>query len=256
MSPLVLATRQGDLAEIRLNRPERHNSLTPPLMDAFNAALAPLRATPPLMLLLTANGRSFSTGGDIRGFLDTPRGERHAYARGLVGALHRGILDLIDLPCPVVARVQGPVTGGSVGFVLAADLVVMAEPAFIAPYYSEVGFSPDGGWTALMPERIGARRTGAIQMLNRHVSAREALELGLADQVSAPEALDETVARIVRTLAEKSPTSLAATKALLWPVERRRRVEEGLERELALFLDHIERGSTEAGMKRFLEARA
>ncbi|MCA1951844.1 MAG: enoyl-CoA hydratase/isomerase family protein, partial [Hyphomicrobiales bacterium] len=180
--PLVLLERADDVARLTLNRPGRHNSLVPPLIEAMEARLADLAAAPPRVLVLTGAGRSFSTGGDLRGFLETPRHARRAYAEQLVGGLHRVILALARLPMPVVARVQGPVTGGSLGLVLSADLVVMVETAFIAPYYVEVGFAPDGGWTALLPERVGAARALAIQLLNRRIDAAEARALGLAHE--------------------------------------------------------------------------
>lgn len=254
--PLVLSERQGEVARITLNRSERHNSLVPDLLDALNAALDQLLADPPRVLVLAGAGRSFSTGGDVRAFAAVPGRSRRRYSEHLVGALNAAILKLVDLPCPVVARVQGAATGGSVGFVLASDIVIMAREAFIAPYYVDVGFSPDGGWTALLPERIGPARAAEIQMLNRHIEAAEALALGLATRVVAAQTLDAEVEALVTLLCSKSPVSLAATKALLWSSERRARLVTGLSRENTVFAETIRRPETEAGMLRFLEKPA
>ena len=208
------------------------------------------------LMVLAGAGRSFSTGGDVRAFAEVPRGERRDYAAGLVGALNAAILKLVALPCPVVVRVQGPVTGGSAGFLFAADLVVMAKEAFLQPWYVDVGFSPDGGWTALLPERIGATRAGEIQMLNQRLDAERARALGLASLVCDAHDLDFALKTVLSRLLGKSPESLAATKALLWPPERRAALAAGLARELESFLDHIDRPETEAGMQRFLEKGA
>lgn len=256
MSDLVLLAREGDVARVTLNRPERHNSLVPDLMEALGAALDALAAAPPRVVVLAGAGRSFSTGGDVRGFLDVPRNGRRAYAERLVGALNAAILRLVALPCPVVARVQGPVTGGSAGFVFAADVVVMAKEAFLQPYYVDVGFSPDGGWTALLPERIGAARAGEIQMLNQRLDAERARALGLASLVCDGHDLDFALKAAVARLLGKSPASLAATKALLWPPGRRAALAAGLARELESFLALIDQPETEAGMHRFLEKGA
>jgi 2-(1,2-epoxy-1,2-dihydrophenyl)acetyl-CoA isomerase len=253
---LVLLDREGDVARVTLNRPERHNSLVPELMEALNAALDALLAAPPRVLVLAGSGRSFSTGGDVRAFADVLRSERRAYAAHLVGALNAAILKLVVLPCPVVARVHGAVTGGSAGFLFAADLVVMAKEAFLQPFYVDVGFSPDGGWTALLPERIGAARAGEIQMLNQRLDAERARALGLASLVCDAQDLDLALKTAVSRLLGKSPESLAATKALLWHFERRAALAAGLTRELESFLDHIDRPETEAGMQRFLEKGA
>ncbi|MFN3483624.1 enoyl-CoA hydratase/isomerase family protein [Rhabdaerophilum calidifontis] len=254
--PLVLLERADDVARLTLNRPGRHNSLVPPLIEAMEARLADLAAAPPRVLVLTGAGRSFSTGGDLRGFLETPRHARRAYAEQLVGGLHRVILALARLPMPVVARVQGPVTGGSLGLVLSADLVVMVETAFIAPYYVEVGFAPDGGWTALLPERVGAARALAIQLLNRRIDAAEARALGLAHESVPAGGIDAAVEALVTALLAKSAGSLAATKALIWPERRLAALRDRLDAELAGFLARIDTPETEARIRSFLEMPA
>lgn len=250
--PLALCAIADGVARITLNRPARHNSLVPALMADVNAALDTVEAADVFALVLAANGRSFSTGGDIAGFAAVPRSQRRAYADALVGALHRAILRLLALPCPVIARVHGPVTGGSCGLVFAADLVAMAPPAFIASYYADVGFGPDGGWTALLPERIGAARAAEILLLNRTIGPEAAMELGLASVACEDEALDRQVDSWLDTLRGKDRGTLRAAKALLMPPARLDAIRSGLERERARFLDLVDTPAAEAGMARFL----
>jgi 2-(1,2-epoxy-1,2-dihydrophenyl)acetyl-CoA isomerase len=247
-----VATRDG-IARITLARPARHNALVPDLIDGVLAALDAVAAADPVALVLAAEGASFSTGGDVAGFLAVPRGQRRGYADRLVGGLHEAILRLIDLPCPVVVRLQGPVTGGSVGFVLAADLAAMVDTAFLAPWYVVVGFSPDGGWTALLPERIGPARAGAIQMLNRRIGAVEAERLGLVTASVPAGELDPTLDGWLAALAGADRDSILATRRLLMPPDRRDRIAAGLAREKAMFLERIDSEAVEARMRRFLE---
>lgn len=254
--PLIVLARAGVTATLTLNRPARHNALVPDLLDELNAALARLAADPPACLVLRGAGRSFSTGGDVAAFATLPRGARRRYAEGLVGGLNTAILGLVDLPCPVIVRLHGPVTGGSCGLVFASDLVAMGPRAFLQPYYVDVGFSPDGGWTALLPDRIGAARASAIQMLNRRIGPDEALSLGLVQTVADEAKLDAAIDAWTSTLAGKVGPSLSATRALLTPPERRRTIADGLERERRRFLDLIETDETEAGMVRFLARSA
>ncbi|MCA0401568.1 MAG: enoyl-CoA hydratase/isomerase family protein [Proteobacteria bacterium] len=255
-SSLVLQARHDNVATLSLNRPERHNSLVPALIEEFHAALDLLQRDPPALVVLAGTGRSFSTGGDIAGFLEHKGEDRRAYAAQLVGGLHEAILRLVGLPMPVIGRVQGIATGGALGLVLAADLVAMAEDASFAPFYSEMGFSPDGGWTAMLPERIGPARAGAIQMLNSRVSAAEALALGLVNSVVPLQELDSEIARLVASLRRKSPQSLAATKSLLWSEDRLARLRAGLARERDMFLTMIETREAEIRMEAFLGRRA
>lgn len=250
--PLVLVDVTDGVARVTLNRPQRHNSLVPELIVQLNNALAEVRERDFIALVLAGAGKSFSTGGDVAGFHAVPRGERRAYADALVGGLHAAILALVDMPMPVIVRVQGPVTGGSLGLVLAADLTAISSSAFIAPYYVEVGFSPDGGWTAMLPERIGAARARAIQLLNRHVSPDEAVALGLATEVVAAERIDSLIDGWIAALRTKVGSSVRVTRDLLMPPEQRAEIAARLERERKRFLDEIESDAVEAGMAKFL----
>ncbi|MCZ0735270.1 enoyl-CoA hydratase/isomerase family protein [Phreatobacter sp. AB_2022a] len=254
--PLVQLAVEDRVARVTLARPERHNALVPELLDALDAALADCARHDLAALVLAADGRSFSTGGDVAAFAAQPRGKRRSYAGALIGTLNSVILRLLDLPCPVIAAVQGPVTGGSCGLIFAADLVAMAPRAFLQPYYVDVGFAPDGGWTALLPERIGLAQAAAIQLLNRRIGPDEALALGLATAVVTADALEATVETWLAALRGKVGPSLAATRALLTPPARRAAIADGLARERDRFLALIETDATEAGMARFLSRAA
>lgn len=247
------------VALIALDRPERHNALVPELLTRLRWRLADAAAAHARALVLTGAGASFSTGGDIAGFL-AHAGDAAAlrtYAGEIVGLLNAAILDLAAFPAPVIARLNGPVTGGAAGLMLAADLVAMSRAAFIQPYYAEVGFAPDGGWTALLPERIGAARALEVQYLNRRIGADEALALGLATEIAETgQALDGLVAGWCREMADKRFATLAATRALVWDAARRAELAARLEAERARFIDLVARPETIAGMERFLAGRA
>lgn len=250
MDTLVCFDEADGVVTLTLNRPERHNALVPELMAALLEALARAAAARPAALVLRGAGRSFSSGGDVGRFHDTPRGERRAYAHGLVGALNEAILALLGLPCPTVAAVHGVVTGGSVGLVLACDIAVGAPRASFAPWYTAVGYSPDGGWTALMPGRIGRARALDIQLLNRRVDADEAHRLGLLQHLVQEAALDEALAQVTGTLRQAKPASVRHTLALMRPA--RDRVAAALEAEREHFLEQIETDEADAGMAVFL----
>ncbi|WP_209424867.1 enoyl-CoA hydratase/isomerase family protein [Pararhodobacter sp. SW119] len=242
----VLFDQRDGVAVLTLNRPDRSNALTDDLLDALHTALD--RLNDPRALVLRGAGRHFSTGGDVARFAaEVAAGTGRAYADHVVGGLNRAILRLAALPCPVIAQVKGALTGGALGLVLAADLVAMDRTAFIQPYYVRVGFAPDGGWTAMLPARIGAARARAIQLLNTRLSAAEALQLNLAQSVS-----DDPGAVVDTWLAQlegKDAGAMAATKRLLAPAD----LEAGLEAERRAFLARIETPEVRAGMQRFLD---
>jgi 2-(1,2-epoxy-1,2-dihydrophenyl)acetyl-CoA isomerase len=250
--PLVLLEISDGVARVTLNRPQRHNSLVPELIAQLNDALAEVRKHDLVALTLAGTGKSFSTGGDVAAFHAVPRGKRRAYAETLVGGLHAAIMALIDMPMPVIARVHGSVTGGSLGLVLAADLAAISSSAFIAPYYVEVGFSPDGGWTAMLPERIGVARTREIQILNRRITPDTAVRYGIATEAVAPERIDQVIGGWIASLRTKARSSVRATRELLTPPERKAEIAGKLSRELDRFLDEIESDEAEAAMAKFL----
>ncbi|WP_423836708.1 enoyl-CoA hydratase-related protein [Stutzerimonas stutzeri] len=83
---------------------------------------------------MDAAGTSFFTGGDVAGLYDTPRADRHTYASTVAGTLNKVIGQLLELPVPTITAVHGMVTGGSIGLVLASDIVVAGPKASFAPW--------------------------------------------------------------------------------------------------------------------------
>ncbi|HEY3364985.1 MAG TPA: enoyl-CoA hydratase/isomerase family protein [Symbiobacteriaceae bacterium] len=205
----------GPVGVITLNRPQRHNSLVPEFLAEFLAGVATLRERKELRaMVLQGNGRSFSTGGDVRAFHEH-QAEIGPYAAGLVQLLNDAVLALLDFPVPIVAAVHGIVTGGSLGLVLASDIVLVAPEATFTPYYSVVGFSPDGGWTALLPQVIGPKRTAEVLMRNLTITAEQAVAWGLAGRVVPADQIHAEARKVADEIAAMQPGSIRATRRLM-----------------------------------------
>lgn len=246
----VLLDRAGPVAVITLNRPQRHNSLTPSFLRAVLDALSAVSDDGDIrVLVLQANGRSFSTGGDAAGFV--ANGHRAVdYANEIVGLLNETILALVDLPVPVVAAIHGPVTGGSLGLVLAADLVLVSPDATFTPYYSPIGPSPDGGWATLLPAVIGRQRAAAVLMLNETISAEQAVEWGMAHEMVEPDEIRDAALMAARRIAGMKPGSVAHTRRLLFL--DRDDIAARLEAERAHFVEHMATDEPLAGFEAFM----
>lgn len=254
MSSLVPVEREQAIATVTLNRPERHNSLVPELLRELLDALSGLSAGSDLQaLILRANGRSFSTGGDVQAFYDHRENIR-PYASEIVGLLNQAIIALIDLPFPVIAAVHGIVTGGSLGLVLASDIVLVSPRASFTPYYTVVGYSPDGGWTALLPKVIGTKRAAEIQMLNQTISAEQAVAWGMANRLVPAERLGDEARAEARTIARAKRGSMTRTKRLLWG--NKSKIAARLEAERRSFVEHISSAEAIDGMAAFLNKAA
>lgn len=245
---LVLVEVDGPVATITLNRPERHNSLVPAMLTELIDAIDGCEAAPgPGVLVLRAAGRSFSTGGDLLGFREHDNAIAD-YATELVGLLNDAIIRLYDGRLPVIAVVDGQVTGGALGFVLAADVVLVTDRASFTPYYVEAGFSPDGGWTAILPDIIGRARAATVQLLNQSITAAQALDWGLATAHADSPRVDEAVAELCGQLLGKKAGSVRCTRRLLRP----RDLESRLEDERQRFVKQIATPEAKAGIRAWL----
>ncbi len=251
MHSLVLTKKVDIVAILTLNRAERHNSLVPALLEEMLAALGEIAGDPGVRaVVLQAAGRSFSTGGDVAGFA-AHRDDLAAYADEIVGLLNRVILALVELPAPVVAAVHGIVTGGSLGLVLGCDVVLVAPEASLTPYYTVVGFGPDGGWTAMLPAVIGPKRAAEVLLGNRTIPAGQAVAWGLASRVVPADRLRDEALAVAQDLAAKKPGSVRHTKRLL----ARSDLAARLEAERVHFVEQIVTSEARQGIAAFLEGR-
>lgn len=237
-------------ARIRLSAP-RANALEPGLLADLMHALDAAEKGRADVLLLTSAGRHFCSGGDVARFAEAvAAGRGVAYANQVVPLLQQIVLRLLSMPRIVGVAGKGAITGGGAGLFFAADLAVLSPDAFVQPYYSRVGFAPDGGWTAVLPERIGAAAAATWQLRNERVGAGKAHEMGLAVAVD-----DDPERHLLALLSDINIEAAKATKRLLWDAARLKTVEARLKAETAAFRARITQPDTVAGMARFL-ARA
>ncbi len=165
-------------------------------------------------VVITGEGRAFSAGGDVAEFranIDCAP----TFLAELVGQLHIAILNLLEMPKPVVAGVNGVVAGGGMGLFLAADLAIAAESATFVMAYTNLGVCPDGGSTYFVPRLIGSRRALELMLSNRRLSSREALDWGLVNQVVPDADLAATVRAQAARLASGPTLAFAKARALV-----------------------------------------
>lgn len=246
--------REGVVATLTLNRPARANALVPDLIHTLLQRLDEVRAARPDVVILRTEGRTFSTGGDVAGFYQQAKHQRAAYAEALVGGLHDAILALTQMPCPTVAQIHGMVTGGSLGLVLACDITIGTPEASFTPWYARVGYAPDGGWTALLPERIGTASALDLLLTNRTLDATEAHQKGVLTYLVAAEQLQHCTDHVVEQLLAGYSSSHRHTLRLLRP--NTLQLAAKLRAEQQRFCQQIESPDAEAGMAAYLRLPA
>ncbi|HEX3781279.1 MAG TPA: enoyl-CoA hydratase/isomerase family protein [Pseudonocardiaceae bacterium] len=214
MNRAVLLDIADGIATITLNRPDAANAIDPDLAAGFRAAVTRLSdGNLPRVIVLTAAGRIFCGGGDVRRMASAT--DRARYLAELAGTMHEALAALRALPVPVVASVPGTVAGAGLGLVLAADVVVAVETARFVSAYSAIGLSPDCGVTALLPATIGPRRAAELILRNRRLDAATALDWGLVSEVCAPGDLAGRTTAIATDIAALPGTAAGESARLL-----------------------------------------
>lgn len=187
------------VATITLNRPEVGNALSPQSTREFNEVSLAIEADPAVRaVILTGTGRMFCAGGDLGAIAGTGEQARSVLLR-MTGDLHLGISRLSRNAAPVIGAVNGTAAGAGFSLVMLCDLAISAASARYTMAYTNAGLAPDGSSTYFMPRRIGDRRTRELMLTNRVLSAGEALDWGVVNQVVE----DERVLEEARALAAK-----------------------------------------------------
>jgi len=212
--------REGALAFLTLSNPARLNAMTRAMWRELRALVAGLGADPALRcVIVRGEGGAFCAGGDIRAMqqrMQAPAGEIAYNGWARQQRTHHALSALHDLPKPTIAAVNGASTGLGTDLAMACDFVIASEPhASFAWNYVLRGLIPDGGGMYFLPRRVGLARAKALIFTGRTVRANEAIELGIADRLSTPEALLADATGWARELGAGSRTAVALAKGIL-----------------------------------------
>ncbi|MFJ6719649.1 enoyl-CoA hydratase/isomerase family protein [Streptomyces sp. NPDC091259] len=212
----VLHRVEDGVSWITLNRPEAMNAVTPEQRERVIALLARASGDPGVRaVVLTASGKGFCAGADLRG--GPAAGERVAgdVARVIRLGAQRLITAVLDCEKPVIAAVNGTAAGIGAHLALACDLVIAAEAARFIEVFVRRGLVPDGGGAYLLPRLLGPQKAKELMFFGDAVPAVEAARLGLVNAVVPAEALEATARAWAERLAQGPTRALALTKQLV-----------------------------------------
>lgn len=191
----LIVRREEKVAVLSLNRPKSLNALSPELIKELTAAFNAAATDPDIgAILLTGEGRAFSSGADLSGDPnDLPRGSDGQLDLGLaLEDLYNPFVQAMrDTPKPVVAAVNGVAAGAAAGFAMAADLTIAARSAYFLQAFVNIGLMPDAGCTYTLGQAVGPQRAMGMAMLGERISAEQARDWGLIWDVVEDEALPE-----------------------------------------------------------------
>ncbi|MFH9244818.1 enoyl-CoA hydratase/isomerase family protein [Streptomyces lydicus] len=213
---LILHTTDNGVSWLTLNRPEALNALTRDQRERLIDRLADASADPDVRaVVLTATGKGFCAGADLRGA--PPAGERVAgdVARMIRHGAQRLIAAVQDCEKPVIAAVNGTAAGLGAHLALACDLVLAAASARFIEVFVRRGLVPDGGGAYLLPRLIGPQRAKELMFFGDALPAAEAERLGLVNRVVPDDALATTAREWAERLAAGPTRALTLTKQLV-----------------------------------------
>lgn len=223
----LLFEKKDNLAEITLNRPKAGNALDADMSKDLQQVMlvcdedAEIRA-----VLLSAVGKTFSVGGDLKHFAEHID-NLPVHIKEMIMYLHGAISRMARMQKPVVAAVQGNLAGAGISIMGAADIALAGESSTFTLAYTAVGLSPDGSSTFFLPRLVGQRRALEMALTNRRLKAQEALEWGLVNRVVADDKLLEEARGLATQLANGATKALGAAKRLI-----RNSLNESLETQM------------------------
>ncbi len=212
--------RVGGVATVWMNRPDVHNAFNARVIADLTAACKALDEDVSVRaVVLAGRGKSFSAGADLNWMKAAgaaSESENFADAMRLAGMLRT----LAEMSKPTIARVHGAALGGGMGLASACDICVASEKAVFATSEVKFGIIP----SAISPyviRAIGERQAYRYFQTAERISGQRAVEIGLAHEVVAADALDAKVAEIIDALLQGGPLSQAAAKDLIRNVANR-----------------------------------
>jgi enoyl-CoA hydratase len=184
MSDEILYEVADPVATIRLNRPDKLNALTYPMLRALREAVDSASDDPRVVgIVLTGEGRGFCAGLDASVLAATSAQGSGARQREAPGELPGLASYLLRVPKPVIAAVNGPAVTGGLELVLNCDIVICSERAVFADTHARVGVLPGWGLSVLLPLAVGRSRARQMSFTGDFLPAVQALTAGLVSEV-------------------------------------------------------------------------
>ena len=203
---------ESKIASVEINRPEVLNAFNTELTLELQQATQIVKDDDDVrVVILSGAGRAFSSGADL-----AEREPKWDNAKdGLLNGYKPSFDNIISMPKPVIASIQGPAAGIGAAFAMSCDLRIMSEDAYILSVFSNIALVPDGGLSWLLPKYLGYGKAFEYAIEAKKIDAKECLHFSIANKVSSVENLQKDTMEWALKLAKRSPQALANTKKLM-----------------------------------------
>jgi len=245
----ILASEEGPIGIVRLNRPKVLNALSLDLVRELVEALEDFDKDHSVyVIIITGDEKAFAAGADLKEMSDaTP-----------VSLLLGRRLEYWDrfrkISKPIIAAVSGYCLGGGNELAMNCDIIIASETAIFGQPEVNVGIMPGAGGTQRLPRLVGKQKAMEMILIGKSISADEAYRIGLVNRVVPVESLMDEAKKIANEIASKPPISVRAAKEAILRAQDTT-LEVGLDFERKAFYTLFATEDAREGMKAFLEKR-
>ncbi len=214
----LLLEKDGPVAVLTLNRPEKMNAISDEIREYFPLALQEVQEDDSLRaLIITGAGRGFCSGADVGGQAARAAGQQADTSRkdtlALVGNL---IFGFEKINKPIIAAINGIAAGIGLTIPLACDIRIASANARFSAIWVKRGLIADGGATLLLPLVVGMEKALELCFTGDIIDAQEAQRIGLVSRVVPHEELIPQAKELARKIAGGPPISVEVVKRVLW----------------------------------------
>ncbi len=214
----LLVERKGHIGLLTLNRPDRMNAISAPMLRGLSEQLLELDKDSEIRcIIITGAGKGFCAGLDLKAVSD---GSGVGGAGGTAGMTTLDIREappvvLHEINTPVICALNGGAAGYGMDLALGCDIRIASDKSKLAPAFTRRGVVPESGGTWLLPRMIGWAKAAEIFYTGKTLPAEKCLELGLVNKVVPADSLmDETMA-MANEIASSAPLAVQATKRMM-----------------------------------------
>ncbi len=210
----IIFTSQDAVATITMNRPANFNALNLSLAEELNKALEICsRDSEIRVVVLTGSGKAFCSGGDIKYFEQFAGLQPDEPVYRLIEPCNRVVLNIRQMPKPVLASINGAVGGAGMSLALSCDLRICSSQVKFKQAYTSLGLAPDVGWCLWTGLLAGFSKASEMIFLDPVYDAGQAMAMNLVHKVVEPEVLAEETRQWAERLAAGATRSFAIAKA-------------------------------------------
>jgi 2-(1,2-epoxy-1,2-dihydrophenyl)acetyl-CoA isomerase len=200
----LLEQVKDGVAILTMNRPERLNAMSPPMLDALSAALPRLADAPEVgVVVLTGAGPAFCAGGDVKAMAEAAEGAEGALEERAQRLRSRMEVSrwLHEMPKPTIAMVRGAAAGAGLSLAMACDLRIVSDTAKFTTAFARVGYSGDFGGSFFLTRLVGTAWARELYFTAELLDPQRALAIGLVNRVVPDADLEAETLGLARRLA-------------------------------------------------------